>query len=148
MDFEHLHIGGSAMLGFEIDTSDRKGVLEALSRSLAIIEFEPDGKILTANQNFCDAIGYALAEIQGRHHSMFVDRAFSQSQAYRDFWKKLASGKFDAAEYKRLGKGGKEVWIQASYNPVVDRRGIVTKVVKVATDITAEKLKNTEFAEN
>jgi methyl-accepting chemotaxis protein len=134
------------MLGFEIDTLDRKGVLEALSRSLAIIEFEPDGKILTANQNFCDLLGYTLAEIKGRHHSMFVDPAFSQSQAYRDFWKKLASGKFDASEYKRIGKGGKEVWIQASYNPVVDRRGTVTKVVKVATDITAEKLKNAEFA--
>ncbi|MEJ0051879.1 MAG: methyl-accepting chemotaxis protein [Methylovirgula sp.] len=134
------------MLGFEIDTSDRKGVLEALSRSLAIIEFDPDGKVLTANQNFCDLLGYTLAEIQARHHSMFVDPAFSQSQAYRDFWKKLASGKFDVAEYKRIGKGGKEVWIQASYNPVVDRRGTVTKVVKVATDITAEKLKNAEFA--
>jgi methyl-accepting chemotaxis protein len=134
------------MLGFEIDTSDRKGVLEALSRSLAIIEFDPDGKILTANPNFCEALGYTFAEIQGRHHSMFVEPAFAQSQAYRDFWKKLGSGKFDAGEYKRLGKGGKEVWIQASYNPVVDRRGAVVKIVKVATDITAEKLKNAEFA--
>jgi methyl-accepting chemotaxis protein len=120
-------------------------VLEALGRSLAIIEFAPDGKILSANENFCRAMGYDLAEIRGRHHSMFVDPDFARSDEYRLFWEKLGRGEFDAKEYKRLGKGGKEVWIQASYNPVRNSKGAVVKVVKQATDITAAKLKNAEF---
>src|SRR5579871_5635206 len=117
--------------------SDSKDVLDALGRSLAIIEFEPSGRILWANDNFCKAMGYDLAEIKGQHHSMFVQPEFARSPDYKAFWTKLGRGEFDAAEYKRLGKGGREVWIQASYNPVVDAKGVVKKVVKVATDITA-----------
>jgi len=120
-------------------------VLKALERSLAIIEFDASGKILSANANFCAAMGYEPTEIIGRHHSLFIEPAVASSAEYRDFWTKLGKGQFDAREYKRIGKGGREVWIQASYNPVLDRRGRVIKVVKVATDITSEKLRNAEF---
>ncbi len=126
------------MFGFELPGSDSKAVFDALSRSLAIIEFDPDGKIITANENFCRTLGYEIAEIKGKHHSLFVEPDYARSPEYREFWAKLGRGQFDAREYKRIGKGGKEVWIQASYNPVLNSRGAVTKVVKVATDITAE----------
>ncbi len=125
--------------------SDSQAILNALSRSLATIEFDPSGKILSANDNFCNALGYSLAEIKGQHHSMFVDADYARSQDYKDFWAKLNRGQFDAREYKRIGKGGREVWIQASYNPVVNSKGVVQKVVKVATVITEEKLKSAEF---
>ena len=125
--------------------SGAEAVLKALDKSLAIIEFEPTGKIITANENFCSAIGYSLAEIKGRHHSMFVEPRYADSSEYKAFWAKLGRGEFDAAEYLRYGKGGTEVWIQASYNPVRDARGSVVKVVKVASDITAEKLRNADF---
>ena len=135
------------MLRFNVaPVSGSKATLEALGRSLAIIEFDVSGNILTANANFCQAMGYDLAEIRGRHHSMFVEPAFAQSQDYRDFWAKLGRGEYEAREYKRVGKGGREVWIQASYNPVKNARGAVVKVVKAATDITTEKLKNADFA--
>jgi methyl-accepting chemotaxis protein len=115
-------------------------VLQALNRSLAIIEFDPRGQVLTANDNFLRVLGYRLDEIKGRHHRQFVDPAYAQSAEYQGFWDRLARGDFDAGEYKRLGKNGKEVWLQASYNPVRDGQGRVTKVVKVAADITAAKL--------
>jgi len=119
--------------------------LDALNRSLAMIEFEPDGTIMSANENFCRAMGYALSEIKGRHHRLFVDPEEAASEAYRDFWAKLGRGEFDTREYRRIGKGGREVWIQASYNPVRDRHGRVVKVVKVAADITADKLRALDF---
>jgi methyl-accepting chemotaxis protein len=137
---------GKKMLGIDVSGSDSKAVLDALGRSLAIIEFEPDGKIIAANENFCKAMGYELAEIKGQHHRMFVEPDYGRSSEYRDFWAKLGRGEFDAREYKRLGKGGKEVWIQASYNPVLNGRGKVVKVVKAATDVTSEKLRTAEFA--
>jgi methyl-accepting chemotaxis protein len=124
---------------------DAGAVLDALHRSLAIIEFDPTGVILSANANFCKALGYQLAEIKGQHHSLFVDPEFVRSAEYKAFWAKLARGEFDAQEYRRIAKGGRDVWIQASYNPVRNSRGKVIKVVKVATDITAEKLRNAEF---
>ncbi|WP_083931659.1 methyl-accepting chemotaxis protein [Methyloferula stellata] len=134
------------MFGFNIGSvSDSNRVLQALGRSLAIIEFDPTGKILTANENFCNALGYSLSEIKGQHHSMFVDPDYVHSPDYKAFWAKLGRGEFDAREYKRIGKGGREVWIQASYNPVKDDKGTVIKVVKAATVITEEKLKNAEF---
>lgn len=125
-------------------TVQSQSVIDALSRSLAIIEFDPSGKVLTANPNFCKALGYEAEEIVGRHHSLFVESEYARSQEYKEFWAKLGRGEFDAREYKRIGKGGREIWIQASYNPVFDSRGKVAKVVKVATDITAEKLKAAE----
>jgi methyl-accepting chemotaxis protein len=125
--------------------NDAANVLGAIGRALAIIEFDPKGNILSANANFCAALGYSESEIKGRHHSMFVDPNLAQSAEYRAFWDKLGRGEFDAREYKRIGKGGREVWIQASYNPVLNARGVVTKVVKVATDVTAQKLANAAF---
>lgn len=102
---------------------DARATLEALGRSLAIIEFKPDGTILTANANFLDAMGYDLAEISGRHHSLFVDPAERDSDSYRQFWAKLGRGEFNAAEFRRIAKGGREIWIQASYNPILDGSG-------------------------
>ncbi|HVJ42270.1 MAG TPA: PAS domain-containing methyl-accepting chemotaxis protein [Dongiaceae bacterium] len=120
--------------------SDAAAVLSALGRSQAIIEFKLDGTIITANENFLKALGYTLPEIQGKHHSMFVEPAYRESPAYRQFWEKLRAGDFAAERFKRIGKGGKEVWIEASYNPVLGGGGKPYKVVKFATDITAQKL--------
>ena len=131
------------MFGF--NAASGSAVLTALNRSLAIIEFDQKGAILTANENFCNALGYSLSEIKGQHHSMFVDPDYVRSPDYKAFPAKLDRGEFDAREYKRIGKGGREGTIQASYNPVINSKGTVLKIVKVATDITAEKLKNAEF---
>lgn len=125
--------------------TNSKSLLTAIGRSQALIEFDLDGKILDANENFCNALGYSLAEIKGRHHSMFCDPSYVSTPAYKEFWSRLKQGEFQAAEYKRIGKGGREVWIQASYNPVMSG-GKPTKVVKIATDITAAKLKAAEDA--
>ena len=119
--------------------------LAALGRSQAVIEFKPDGTILTANDNFLRTLGYSLDEVQGRHHSLFVEPDEVQTTEYRLFWDRLARGEFDSAQYKRIGKGGREVWIQASYNPVVDAAGKTVKVVKYATDITEAKLRAADF---
>jgi methyl-accepting chemotaxis protein len=120
---------------------DAATVLAAIDKSLAIIEFDLTGKVLSANANFCAALGYAPEEIVGKHHSMFVDPQYAASHEYREFWEKLGRGEFDAREYKRFGKGGKEIWIQASYNPIVAKNGKPYKVVKFASDITEAKLK-------
>jgi methyl-accepting chemotaxis protein len=119
---------------------------QAIGRSQAVIEFNLDGTIVTANENFLNAVGYKLSEIQGKHHSMFVEPAERDSAAYREFWKKLGRGEFQAAEYKRIGKGGRSIWIQASYNPILDSNGKPFKVIKFATDITARKMRSMEDA--
>jgi methyl-accepting chemotaxis protein len=126
--------------------ADFAGQIQAISKSQAVIEFNMDGTVLTANDNFCRALGYSLDEIKGRHHRMFVAENDRNSAAYTDFWAALNRGEYQAAEYKRIGKGGKEVWIQASYNPILDLNGKPFKVVKYATDITAEKLRNADYA--
>ena len=120
----------------KLKSAEADGKLEAISRVQATIEFTPTGEILTANENFLSTLGYTLAEIAGKHHSMFCEADYTRSDAYRDFWKTLASGQFVSAEFKRIGKGGKVVWIQASYNPIFDASGRVFKIVKYATDIT------------
>jgi methyl-accepting chemotaxis protein len=117
-------------------TAEQTGKMEALSRAQAVIEFTPDGQILTANENFLDALGYSLTEIQGKHHRMFVEPAHAASPEYAAFWRKLNGGEFVAAEFKRVGKGGREVWIQASYNPIFDHRRRIARVVKFATVVT------------
>ena len=121
----------------KLESANAIGKIEAISRAQAVIEFTPAGEILTANGNFLDVVGYRLDEIRGKHHSMFCEPAYTGSPAYREFWAKLASGQFVAEEFKRIGKGGKVVWIQASYNPIFDMNGRVFKVVKFATDITS-----------
>ncbi|MDA9406784.1 MULTISPECIES: methyl-accepting chemotaxis protein [unclassified Bradyrhizobium] len=120
--------------------------IAASSRAQAVIEFKLDGTVVTANENFCKALGYSLAEIQGKHHSMFMPEADRNGAAYREFWAKLNRGEYQAGEYKRIGKGGREVWILASYNPMFDENGKPFGVVKYATDITAEKLKSADLA--
>lgn len=104
-----------------------------------MIESNMDGTIITANDNFLGATGYTLNEVTGQHHSMFVESEFKNSAEYQQFWQKLNRGEDESAEYKRIGKGGKEVWIQASYNPILDAEGRLVKVVKFATDITGVK---------
>lgn len=127
-------------------SADQAAVLQAISCSRATIEFALDGTILTANPNFLNTVGYSLEEIQGRHHSLFVAPAERESQAYRDFWAALTRGEFQRAEYKRFGKGGREVWLQAIYNPVRNSQGKPYKVVKFATDITQDKLHRADVA--
>jgi len=125
---------------------DALAQVAAISKSQAVIEFNLDGTIITANDNFLDALGYRLEEIRGKHHRMFVLPVERESAAYRTFWANLNRGEFQAAEYKRIAKGGREVWIQASYNPVLDRDGKPRKVIKFATDITAHKIRSMEDA--
>jgi methyl-accepting chemotaxis protein len=122
------------------------GQIEAISKSQAVIEFNMDGTIITANDNFLNAMGYTLPEVQGQHHSMFAEPAYAASHEYKQFWEKLNRGEYDTGEYKRIGKNGKEIWIQASYNPILDQNGKPFKVVKYASDVTAQKLQNANFA--
>lgn len=117
----------------------------AINRSQAVIEFSVDGTILNANDNFLSAVGYELNEIQGQHHRIFCDDAYANSVEYREFWASLGRGEFHSKEFQRFGKGGTEIWIQASYNPVIDRHGKVSKVVKFASDITDSKLQNADY---
>ena len=129
----------------KFSSGEMDAILCALDCSQAVIQFKPDGTIIHANENFLGAMGYSLEEIQGRHHSMFVEPGYENSGEYQQFWESLRQGKYQAAEYKRYAKGGKEIWIQASYNPILNRSGKVIKVVKYATDITAQTLQNADF---
>jgi methyl-accepting chemotaxis protein len=121
-----------------LQAADHAGQLAAIGKAQAVIEFTLDGRILSANENFCKTLGYTEAEIKGQHHSMFVDPDVRNSVEYRMFWDKLGRGEYDAGQYKRIGKGGREVWIQANYNPIFDLNGKPFKVVKYATDVTAQ----------
>jgi len=121
-------------------TIAHEGQIRAINRSQAVIEFALDGTILTANDNFLAAMGYHLDEVTGRHHSLFIEPEVRDSAAYRAFWARLGQGEYEAAEYKRLAKGGREVFIQGSYNPIFDRDGRLLKIVKFATDVTAQVL--------
>ncbi len=130
----------------EIELLDLTAQFQAISKSQAIIEFNMDGTIITANENFLSTMGYTLDEIKGEHHRLFAEHDFANSPEYKAFWEKLNRGEFESAEYKRLGKGGKEVWIQASYNPILDLNGQPFKIVKYASDVTEQKLKNADFS--
>ncbi|ATH07341.1 chemotaxis protein [Halobacteriovorax marinus] len=128
----------------KLKNSEFEGKMNAISKAQAVIEFNLDGTIITANENFLKTLNYDLGEIEGNHHSMFCESEYSSSPEYKVFWESLRKGEFQSGEYKRLGKGGKEVWIQASYNPIFDSEGNPFKVVKFASDITSEKLRNAE----
>jgi methyl-accepting chemotaxis protein len=118
--------------------------MAAISKAQAVIEFQMDGTITTANQNFLTTLGYSLDEIKGKHHSMFVADGEKNSAEYREFWSRLNRGECQPGEYKRFGKGGKEIFVQASYNPIADVSGKLVKVVKYATDVTAEVVARAE----
>lgn len=118
--------------------AEMQGMLEAIDRSQAVIEFNLDGTVISANENFLNIFGYSLDEIVGRHHRMFCGQAFCESPEYQAFWGRLGRGDFESGEFKRISKDGVEVWLQASYNPIFDEEGRLLKVVKFASDITAE----------
>ncbi|WP_165856828.1 methyl-accepting chemotaxis protein [Marinobacter sp. JSM 1782161] len=116
-------------------------MFEALNRSMAVIEFTPDGHILTANDNFLATTGYALDDIRGQHHRMFCDDQFYRDNP--DFWARLAAGNFRSGQFQRKNRAGQDLWLEATYNPVFDADGRVIKVIKFASDIT-EKVQQTE----
>ena len=119
------------------------GQVKAINKSNAVIEFDMNGNILNANDNFLNTLGYKKEDIIGKHHSIFCEESYKNSNEYKEFWKKLNRGEFDSGEYLRIGKNGKHIWIQASYNPIFDMDGKAFRVVKYATDITNRK--NTMF---
>jgi methyl-accepting chemotaxis protein len=129
---------------FNPKSSELQSKLDALDKSLAVIEFNMDGTVVTANRNFLGAVGYTLDEIQGKHHSLFVPPDQRAGKAYADFWAALNRGEFQSAEYMRIGKGGREIWIQATYNPIMDAAGKPSRVVKFCTDVTARKTQAAE----
>lgn len=120
--------------------SDQKAMIDAISRSMAVIEFNLDGSIIAANDNFLKTTGYGSEEILGEHHQMFCDPEYARSAEYRQFWAALNRGEFQSGEFRRVGKNGKEIWILASYNPIFNKAGKPYKVVKFATDITASRI--------
>lgn len=128
----------SDVTGQKLINADYAGQVEAIGKSQATIQFNMDGTILTANDHFLNAMGYSMEEVEGKHHSIFVGAEYKESKEYKQFWESLNRGEYQAAEYKRIGKDGKEVWIQASYNPIMDLNGNPFKVVKYATDITEQ----------
>jgi methyl-accepting chemotaxis protein len=129
----------------KLQTAEYEGKVEAINRAQAVIELELDGTVISANENFLQIFGYGLDEIVGKHHRIFCDSGYAESPEYAEFWHKLGRGEYHAAEFKRLAKGGREIWLQASYNPIFDIDGRPFKVVKFAMDVTAVKLQNAEF---
>jgi len=130
----------------KLESADIAGQIAAISKSQAVIEFDIHGNILNANENFLATVGYRLDEIRGQHHGMFVDESYRRSGDYQSFWRKLAAGEYQAGEFQRFGKGGREIWLQASYNPIFDANGKPFKVVKYASDITRQKIEGADFA--
>lgn len=122
----------------KLEYADLLGQVSAINKSQAVIEFDLDGTVRTANALFLDALGYSLAEIVGRHHRMFVESAYAGTSAYEDFWSNLRSGRYQSGQFKRLAKDGRPVWIEASYNPILDLNGKPFKIVKYATDVTKQ----------
>jgi methyl-accepting chemotaxis protein len=142
----------SGIVGLATDITSQKhremddaGKIAGIHRSQAVVEFNLDGTVVTANENFLKGLGYSLAEIQGKHHSMFVAPSVRDSAGYREFLEKLSRGEPQPPECKRIGKGGNEIWFQASYHPVLDETGKLVKVVKFARDVTKAKLRNADF---
>ena len=128
----------------QLQLADASATLAALDRSMALIEFQPDGTILNANSNFLSLMGYTLAEVRGQHHRLFCEPGQSSSREYSEFWRRLASGEFVSERFLRRDKQGREIWLEGSYNPVLSASGRVEKVVKIAADISAEVRKEQE----
>jgi PAS domain S-box-containing protein len=128
-----------------LEISTYKAINNAINKSQGTIEFNMDGTIITANDNFLNVLGYTLKEVKGKHHRMFCEEAYAKSPEYKKFWEKLNRGEFDSGEYKRIGKKGQATYIQASYNPIFDLNGKPMKVLKIATDMTQQRLMNAEF---
>jgi len=128
-----------------MELADLRGQVKAIGRSQAVIEFGLDGTIQTANENFLGAVGYTLGEIRGQHHRMFVEPGERDSSEYQRFWKLLGQGEYQAGQYRRIAKGGREIWLQASYNPIFDVAGKPFKVVKYCTNITAQAMRAVDF---
>jgi methyl-accepting chemotaxis protein len=118
-------------------THSPEAAWDAICRSQAVIEFDPSGIVLWANDRFLATMGYALAEIQGQHHRIFCEPGHGDTPAYAAFWRKLGRGEYDAGEYRRVGKGGRLVWLQATYNPVFHADGSIDRILKIATDNSA-----------
>ncbi|MCB2015406.1 MAG: PAS domain-containing methyl-accepting chemotaxis protein [Sphingobium sp.] len=118
---------------------------DALCKSQAVIEFELTGEVIWANSLFLDTMGYRLEDIQGRHHRLFCEEGYASSSAYGDFWTKLSTGHFESGLYKRLSKDGREIWLQATYNPILDDDGKPIRVLKFATDVTQQKIQEAEL---
>lgn len=131
---------------FSKKNTESDAIVQAISRSQAVIEFTVDGIILSANDLFLNALKYEQAEVEGKHHRIFVEPGYADSTEYQQFWASLKSGKYQSAEYRRIAKDGTEIWIQASYNPIFDKTGKPYKIVKFATDITAQKILNSDYA--
>ncbi|AGL21178.1 methyl-accepting chemotaxis transducer/sensory box protein [Actinoplanes sp. N902-109] len=129
----------------KLRNAEYEGKVNAIGRSQAVIEFDLSGLILSANQNFLNTMGYTLDEVIGQHHRMFVEESEARGAQYRNFWQALSRGEFESGEYKRVAKGGREVWLQASYNPIFDLDGRPFKVVKYASDVTEAKIKSAEY---
>ena len=140
-------VDGEKRIGFVVEWADAKdrllnldyaGQIGAISRSQAMVELMIDGTIVNANENFLKAMGYRLEEVQGKHHSMFVEPGHKNSPDYQSFWERLRGGQYQAAQFKRISKSGKEVWIEGAYNPIMDVNGKVVKIVKFATDVSTQ----------
>ena len=140
-------IENATRAGFVVEWADAKARLQNLDyaaqinsirRTRGVIEFTVDGMIVSANENFLNAMGYRLEEVVGKHHRMFVEPSQQNSHEYTEFWQQLARGKYQEAQFKRIAKGGREVWIEGSYNPTMDENGKVAKVVKFASDVTSQ----------
>jgi methyl-accepting chemotaxis protein len=129
----------------KLQTAEFQGKVSAIDRAQAVIEFELDGTVITANENFLRTFEYGLDEVVGKHHRIFCDPSYAASSEYGEFWKKLGRGEYESAEFKRIAKSGREIWLQASYNPIFDSDGRPFKVVKFATDVTAAKLQKAEY---
>ena len=129
----------------QVARADLEAVHKALSKVQAIIEFELDGMIVTANEKFLEVFGYEFAEIVGKHHRIFCEPGYAGSDEYAQFWRLLGQGNAHEAELKRLGKGGREVWLQASYNPILDAAGAPVRIVKFAVDVTDTKRQTAEY---
>jgi len=129
----------------QLEINKLEAIINAIDKSQGTIEFNLDGTIITANDNFLNVLGYSLDEVKGKHHRIFCEDSYAISSDYKNFWEKLNRGEFDSGEYKRLGKNGREIFIQATYNPIFDVNGKPLKVIKIATDVTKQKLINAEY---